>query len=116
MPSAGTSPRPRSAIQISDGAFAFGIDAIVSTLQLKIHETGIGEPALDGFHGLGLVVNGRVHVERAENFYLLQLFVGVDQARRVRNRAYGDQPADLRADYRDVMEGFFYFERWGDQP
>ncbi len=49
-------------------------------------------------------------------FTCFSCFVGVDQARGVGDGANGDQPADLRAEHRDLMERFFQFERRGDQP
>src|SRR6267142_401200 len=69
------------------------VDAIETGSDVDVDETRIREPLAHGLNGLGMVVHRREHVERAQDFHLLEFLVGVIEFRLVRDRPDRNQAA-----------------------
>src|SRR6266550_6134192 len=92
------------------------VDAIETGSDVDVDETRIREPFANGLDGLRMVVHRRKHVERAQNFHLLELLVGVIEFRLVRDRSDWNQIANGLADERYFTQGLLQLEGWRNHP
>src|SRR3977135_2420161 len=74
------------------------VDAIETGSNVDVDETRVREPLANGLDGLRMGVHRRKHVERTQDFHLLEFLIGVIEFRLVRNRSDRNQVANGLAD------------------
>ena len=83
-----------------------GVDAIEACSYVDIDQPCVQEPFVHSLYCLRMIVHGRKHIERTQDFHLLEFLIGVIEFWFVRDRADGDEIANELADERYSIEGF----------